>query len=320
MSIPLQKTLKHEVLSAEKETNLAKDIKSMVNLLPPRRVGDEFRSFKFRVNQAIANGNSSQVETILKGLEARETFILANQRLIMHLASKYKDRGVPEEDLIHAGTEGLCNALERFDPDKGFRFSTYSHNWIRQAMSRAAMREGRNIPVPYHLNTQINKIRRAYTDLVHVLGKEPEKAEIAEESGFSEKRVEAVLRWQQKTSSLNSDQNPDQDMGNELQIPDRTIDLEQWLEDNWFRERVENYVKGLSQRHRLFAELYYGLNGEQPHLLSEVALELNISDDYAVYMRDSLLIELRKVVDVSVDVSHDRKKGVQLVLDLGRAV
>ncbi|MCW5941924.1 MAG: RNA polymerase sigma factor RpoD/SigA [Fimbriimonadaceae bacterium] len=134
--------------------------------------------------------------------EARQRLIECNMRLVINVAKSYRNRSVPLEDLIQEGAIGLMQAAERFDPDKGYRFSTYATHWIRQAIGRAIDNKSKAIRVPAHVSQCIRRVERERARLVSELGSEPTAEQLAQATGLSTKKLAALMQTSQEVLSL----------------------------------------------------------------------------------------------------------------------
>ncbi len=248
------------LLSVAEEIKLANQIQAMLPLLDKKNLTLE------------------EKKIIRQGQRAKQKMVKANLRLVVSIAKKYQNRGMALLDLIQEGSIGLMKGVEKFDPSKGYKFSTYIYWWIRQAMTRAIANQARTIRLPLHITQDLNKIKKVTRQLFISLGRKPTDREIAEELNLEVKKLNSLVRaakiTEPKSLNLTIDENQTE-LGQIL--ADDSASPSDFVAKQEMRSQIQNLLYTLSTQQRDVITLRYGLNDGKTMTYEQIGNHCGIS-------------------------------------------
>ena len=267
---------------------------------------DSVRMYLREIGKIPLLSNDEEMELAKRVLEgdrrAKDRMAEANMRLVVSIAKRYSGRGMDLLDLIQEGNTGLLRAVDKFNPEKGFKFSTYATWWIRQAITRAIADQARTIRIPVHMVEAINKLMRTQRKMTQELNREPSNEELAKAMDMDVEKIEHIMKIKQDITSLDAgigrdgDEGEDSTLGDFIEDED-TATPEESASMQLLKEKVREALSSLSDRERKILEMRFGLNGTKSHTLEEVGLEFAVTRERIRQIEAKALMKLRKHKD-----------------------
>jgi len=229
--------------------------------------------------------------------EAREIMIRANLRLVVKIAQDYSNYGVPLQDLISEGNIGLMKAVERFDPEKGGKLSTYAAWWIKQSIKRALANQSKTIRLPVHMVDKISKVRKVAESVAETLGREPTDSELSEELGISRSKLALIKQSSQRPASLDAPvlEGEATEYG-DLIGDENAVDPSSALTSKNMHHNLNDLFEVLDEREQKIIDARFGLAGQKPKTLEEVGSEFGVTRERIRQLQNLALNKMRNAL------------------------
>ncbi|KAF3884839.1 MULTISPECIES: RNA polymerase sigma factor, RpoD/SigA family [Nostocales] len=285
------------LLTREQEIVFGKQVQQMMTLVEAKEALEKKLRHEATLQEWAAHVRKSEAEVkqvVHQGKRAKQKMIEANLRLVVAIAKKYQKRNMEFLDLIQEGTLGLERGVEKFDPTRGYKFSTYAYWWIRQAITRAIAQQGRTIRLPIHITEKLNKIKKVQRELAQKLGRSPSPAEIAKELELEPAQIREYLNMARQPVSLDVKVGDNQDTELQEMLEDEGPSPEYYTTQEFLRQDLNNMLAELTPQQREVLALRFGLVDGNEMSLAKVGERLNLSRERVRQLEHQALAHLRR--------------------------